>query len=57
MQLNDGSKLILYADDMALVHPLDSENSTDRIQEDVTAIKKSICELQLGLNAKNVKSR
>jgi hypothetical protein len=55
LQLSSGSQLILYADDMVLVHPLNSENAIVEIQDDINKINERICALQLQFNSKKCK--
>ena len=49
--LSDESDLIIFADDMALVHPITDEDAVLKIQEDVNKINKGIEDLGLCLNA------
>jgi hypothetical protein len=53
--LSAKSNIILYADDMALVHPLDEVNALDEIQEDVNKINAAIHSHGLRLNARKCK--
>jgi hypothetical protein len=48
--LGENSRLILYADDMVLTHPLDSEYAAQQIQLDVDKISSCINDLGLSLN-------
>jgi hypothetical protein len=50
IQLNPGSELIMYADDMCLCHPLIDESSTQHLQEDVNRVNTKIEDLELRLN-------
>jgi hypothetical protein len=40
--LSEGSCMILYADDMALIHPLDTENAVEKFQEDMVKMTERI---------------
>jgi retron-type reverse transcriptase len=44
------SYMILYANDMALIHPLDTENAVEKIQEDMLKMSERIGELKLRFN-------
>jgi hypothetical protein len=52
---NDGSQLVLYADDMALVHAINTENEVEKIQEDLVRLSKGIENLKLSFNEKKCK--
>jgi hypothetical protein len=47
--------MILYADDIALIHPLSEEDSSRTIQEDINQIALSTVNLELNLNASKCK--
>jgi ribonucleases P/MRP protein subunit RPP40 len=51
LQLSEHSKLILYADDMALIHPMFSESSIRELQKDIDTIGNQVNSLSLSLNA------
>jgi hypothetical protein len=55
--LSAQSKLILYADDMVLVHPLNKANSIDEIQNDVNKLNSTILSLGLKFNSKKCKAQ
>jgi hypothetical protein len=55
VRLSEDSRLILYADDMALTHPIVDETAITNIQEDVMKINQGIQKLKLELNAKKCK--
>jgi hypothetical protein len=55
ISLSEGSSLILYADDMAMTHALDSENSVNEIQDDIDKISERIKSLALALNVSKCK--
>ena len=50
--LNSKSNMILYADDMAYLHPLVDDNSATKIQLDIDLISNQIKSMTLQLNAK-----
>jgi hypothetical protein len=50
VELSTGSQLILYADDMALIHPLSDDSSVREIQEDINKIDDKIEDLSIRLN-------
>jgi hypothetical protein len=50
--LNPESHVILFADDMALVHPLILDDSVTAIQEDIDHINNGLTNLSLNLNEK-----
>jgi len=53
--LNEDSHLILFADDMVLIHPLVDSESINKLQEDVQRISAHIFNLGLKLNLKKYK--
>ena len=48
--MNESSDLILFADDMAFIHPLHEEDSVHTIQEDINQLAKTTQNLELSLN-------
>ena len=55
VQQSPGSKLVLYADDMALVHPLDNDSSIEEIQDDINKLDAKIDNLGISLNVSKCK--
>jgi exonuclease III len=52
LKLSKHSKLILYADDMALIHPIFSDSSRNELQKDIETIGNHVSSLSLSLNAR-----
>jgi exonuclease III len=52
LTLSEKSDIVLYADDIALVHPLDEDASEVQIQDDINKIQESLNDMGLKLNAK-----
>jgi hypothetical protein len=57
LELDSSSQLVLYADDMAFVHPLNEDDSVVRIQRDINRISQRLKEMCLKANAKKCKSQ
>jgi hypothetical protein len=53
--LSDGSELILFADDMVLIHAINSDNEEQKIQQDCDKISSCIAHLKLQLNTSKCK--
>ena len=51
LKLSELSKLILYADDMALIHPISTDSSSQQLQNDIDTIVNHVSSLSLSLNA------
>jgi hypothetical protein len=55
LNLHQHSNLIMYADDIVLIHPLNESNSLSLIQDEVDKISERISDLGLRLNNKKCK--
>jgi hypothetical protein len=55
LQLSDKSEMILYADDIVMTHPMDSNSAAEQIQSDIDQIYRCLLSLGLTPNAKKCK--